>query len=209
MPDTGEKDERRGLADVTRQLRELLGMTVGELREKHLELFGEPTRSRNKRHLQKRLAWRVQELAEGGLSDRAKARIEELAKDAPLPGTEHRARKRAAKALDAAGGAAETKPRDPRLPPVGTVITRVHKGEEHATTVLDDGFEYRGERYASLSNVAKVITGTSWNLWCDPSYGELTAQRLVLPRVERRSLLITSRGSLRPQPHEAAEWRRG
>ena len=59
------------------------------------------------------------------------------------------------------------KPRDPRLPPVGTVIHRAHKGEVHEITVLEDGFEYGGAHYRSLSRIAKVVTGTSWNgfLW--------------------------------------------
>jgi hypothetical protein len=43
------------------------------------------------------------------------------------------------------------------------VIVRVHKEVEHRVTVLDDGFEYRGERYKTLSQLAKVITGTPWN----------------------------------------------
>ncbi|MEQ8719624.1 MAG: DUF2924 domain-containing protein [Sandaracinaceae bacterium] len=60
-----------------------------------------------------------------------------------------------------------TKPRDPRLPPVGTVIRRGHKGEVHEITVLDDGFEYEGRHYTSLSTIAREVTGTSWNgfLW--------------------------------------------
>ena len=56
-------------------------MTVGELRVEWERLFGESTRSRNRTYLSKRLAWRVQQLAHGGLSERAKARIEELAPD--------------------------------------------------------------------------------------------------------------------------------
>jgi len=57
-------------------------MTVGQLREKYLELFGEPTRSENRNFLFKRLAWRVQSMAEGTLSDRARRRADELARDA-------------------------------------------------------------------------------------------------------------------------------
>ena len=53
--------------------------------------------------------------------------------------------------------------RDPRLPPPGTVLTRAFKGVEHKVTVLDEGFEYRGERHNSLSQIARDITGTNWN----------------------------------------------
>src|SRR5687767_12170421 len=59
-------------------------MTVAQLREKYLEVFGEPSRSGNRDFLFKRVAWRVQSLAEGGLSERAKRRAEELARDADI-----------------------------------------------------------------------------------------------------------------------------
>ena len=51
------------------------------------------------------------------------------------------------------------KGRDPRLPPVGTVIHRAHKGEVHEITVLDDGLEYEGRHYTSLSTIAREVTG--------------------------------------------------
>src|SRR5436190_23952336 len=65
-------------ASVTDQIDALRRMTVGELKVRWRELYGEDTRSCNRAYLWKRLAWRVQELAYGGLSERAKARIEEL-----------------------------------------------------------------------------------------------------------------------------------
>ena len=63
------------------QISALRKMSVAELREQWLRLYGEPARSRNRDYLWKRLAWRVQELAQGGLSPRAKQRIEALAPD--------------------------------------------------------------------------------------------------------------------------------
>ena len=57
-------------------------MTSADLAEKYVALYGTPPRSRNKDFLRKRLAWRIQELAEGGLSERALARIEELGAEA-------------------------------------------------------------------------------------------------------------------------------
>src|SRR5918998_3281064 len=75
----------RGSTNSIEQTVAALGrMTVGQLRGKYEELFGEPTRSGNRDFLFKRLAWRVQALAEGTLSDRAKRRAEELARDADL-----------------------------------------------------------------------------------------------------------------------------
>src|SRR3982751_6048557 len=69
---------------VAQQLAALSGMGVAALRQKYLEVFGEPSRSGNKAYLFKKLAWRIQSLAEGGLSERAKRRAEELARDADL-----------------------------------------------------------------------------------------------------------------------------
>ena len=74
---------RRAVADIPEQLAALRSLTVAQLRERYREVFGEPTRSRNKDWLRKKVAWRIQELAEGGLSDRALARIDKLADGAP------------------------------------------------------------------------------------------------------------------------------
>jgi hypothetical protein len=70
--------------NVQQALASLGRMTLAQLREKYLELFGEPSRSGNKDFLAKRIAWRVQSLAEGGLSERARRRAEELARDADI-----------------------------------------------------------------------------------------------------------------------------
>jgi hypothetical protein len=45
----------------------------------------------------------------------------------------------------------------------GTVLSRTWRGVTHQVHVADRGFEYRGERYASLSEVARRITGTRWS----------------------------------------------
>lgn len=147
-------------AGVARELATLKKMSVGELAEKYREVFGEPTRTRNKEYLRKRIAWRIQERVEGGLSPRALERIEQLAPEAPVRWREPVARN---------GNAgppivAIAKPgRDPRLPPIGTILSRVHDGTEHRVTVLAAGFEYNGKPYRSLSKIAGTITGTPWN----------------------------------------------
>lgn len=58
---------------------------------------------------------------------------------------------------------AKPRPRDPRVPPVGSVIEKRYNDDVHKVKVLDDGFEYRGERHRSLSSLAKLITGQVWN----------------------------------------------
>jgi hypothetical protein len=153
------------LGNIPAQIAALRSMVVRELREKYREVFGEPTRSRNRIYLQKKVAWGIQARAEGGLSERARARIEELAADAPI---RTRATREERSAIEAALGAVQkpdSKPRDPRLPAPGTVLRRIHQGVAHEVTVLEDGFKYQGKPYRSLSRVAREITGTQWNGW--------------------------------------------
>ena len=82
--------------DVTTELSALRHMTPHQLRDKYLEVFGEVSRTGNKDFLFKRIAWRIQSLSEGSLSERAKARAAELARDAdirmtmPRPGRRRR-----------------------------------------------------------------------------------------------------------------------
>ncbi len=154
----GASQALRELSEITEQLAALSRMTVGELRERYREAYGEPTRSRNKDYLRKQVAWRIQELADGGLSERARSRIEELAKNAPA-----RWRRPRGQAAINPQNDAQSKERDPRLPRPGSVIRKTYKGAEHLVTVRADGFEHAGRVYPSLSAVAKAITGTHWN----------------------------------------------
>lgn len=156
-------DARQALGDVTAQLAALHGMTVAQLRERWLALCGTPTASRNGPYLRKRLAWRVQEVAEGGLTQRARDRIEQILDGHFLPDITRRARAATDGVAPKAMATPPASDRDPRLPPVGTVLRKVHRGTEHAVTVLDDGFEHQGVRYGTLSSVAKKITGAGWN----------------------------------------------
>ena len=79
------KEKSRGDRDAMRkEIEELSRMTVGQLREKYLEVFGEESRSNHKQFLFRRIAWRIQALAEGGLSERARRRALEIANDADL-----------------------------------------------------------------------------------------------------------------------------
>lgn len=140
------------------QLAELHEMGLAELRAKHLELFGEEARSKNLPYLRKRLAYRLQERVDGGLSPAAKARIEELA-----PTTLPEGRRRAKEPCEIPPRMPPTTVRDPRLPAPGTVLSREHKGFAHEVEVLEQGFRYRGRDYRSLSAIAKEIAGTPWN----------------------------------------------
>lgn len=136
-------------------------MSVKELRARYAELFDDETRTGNKVWLVKRIAWRMQALDEGGLSERARARAEELANEADLRLSPPKGN-RLAGSLPTATIPLSSQ-RDPRLPIPGTIITRDYKGRRLQVHVLDSGFEYDGEFYKSLSAVAKAITGSHAN----------------------------------------------
>lgn len=152
------------LISSTEQLARIRKMSVGQLQELWLQLRGEPTRSRNKKYLQKTLSYHVQEKAEGGLTPRARAKIEELAKDAAPQEEQRREDRKKAAAFQANGEQRKSsKPRDSRIPKAGTVLEREHGGKKHKVTVREHDFEYLGESYSSLSSVAGAITGSAWN----------------------------------------------
>lgn len=156
MGTTMAAEQRRTTASLTAELAALGTMTVNELAGRYREVYGEPSRSRNRDYLRKKVAWRIQEIREGGLSDRAKARIAELAPNGPVQW------RRPLPAFP--DTPTPTMPaRDPRLPAPGTTIKREHRGVQHIVTVLDDGFEYAGQTYPTLSKIARAITGTNWN----------------------------------------------
>ncbi len=153
-----------------RELNQLKRLTPKQLREKYLQLFGEDTRTKNKTWLVRRIAWRLQSNAEGDLSERAKQRAVELARDSDLrltpPSEEQLAslpQPKPSKPIATEPVAPVPTPSDSRLPKPGTVLTREYKGEEILVKVLANGFEWRGSVFASLSAVAKAITGSHCN----------------------------------------------
>jgi hypothetical protein len=70
--------------NVAKEVSALTAMSVAELRAKYVQVFGEETRAGNKVWLVRRIVWRLQALAEGDLSERARRRAAELAQDADL-----------------------------------------------------------------------------------------------------------------------------
>ena len=147
---------------IAKEVAALGRMTVSELRSKHVEAFGEPTRTGNRDYLVKRIAWRLQANAHGDLSEQARRRADELANDADLRTTAPKIRKTEDRpALTRQTSVAFDS--DSRLPMAGSNIKRHYKGREIVVRVLPKGFEYEGEVYRTLSAVAKAITGTHWN----------------------------------------------
>lgn len=132
---------------ILSQLAALKGASAPVLKARWRELFDTEPPAYNRRFLESRLAYRIQELAYGGLSrettERLRAMAEQYANQKP----------------------ADRKARPPLCPVAGTKLIREWEGVEHCVTVRHDDFEYLGRPYKSLSSVARQITGTNWNGW--------------------------------------------
>ena len=152
--------------DIDDELAALPAMTTTELCRRYEELFGQPVRTRHKTYLVRKIAWRIQALAEGDLSERARRRAEDLANDADVRLMPPR-RPRHGDGDGTVGGTrtlkAPTAPHDPRLPAPGAAIVRTYKGRQVRVVVRFDGFEYEGTRYNTLTAVAKAVTGSHMN----------------------------------------------
>jgi hypothetical protein len=145
--------------NIVHEVAALERLSVGQLRQRFAELFGEATLASNRTWLVKRIAWRLQALAEGDLSERARRRAAELAHDADLRLNPPRSKSTTPPPQPATTPA----PVDPRLPPPGTILTRLYKGQLLQVQVLTEGFAYAGRVFPSLSAVAKAITGSHCN----------------------------------------------
>ena len=138
-------------------------MTVGRLKQKYGEVFGEASRSNHKQFLFRRIAWRMQANAWGGLSERARRRALEIADDADL---RIRAPRNFLKVELDESRTIETRvapTEDPRLPIPGTMLVRRYRGKDIVVRVREDGFEYGGNIHRSLSSAVREATGTPWN----------------------------------------------
>lgn len=145
--------------NVTSEVAALQRMSVGQLREKFAEAFGEETRAGNKVWLVKRIAWRMQAIVEGDISERARQRAAELANDADLRTSAPRPPKSRPVESEQTLSATISIATDERLPAAGTILMREYKGRTLQVRVLQRGFEFEGEIFKSLSAVAKKITG--------------------------------------------------
>ena len=130
---------------ILRRLTELRSATTPQLKQQWRELFGKEPQGLGRTWLQSRLAYRIQELAYGGLKPETIARLEALGEQ-----------------LDG-GNVVVRRTRVDDQPIAGTRLIREYQGVEHTVTVLNDGYEWQGRPYRSLSAIARVITGTRWN----------------------------------------------
>jgi Protein of unknown function (DUF2924) len=134
-------------ASVVARVAALKGTPTPDLKAMWRQLFETEPPPYNRRFLESRLAYRIQELAYGGLKPATVERLAALAED-----------------LDGGDPAKRRRPAKDR-PIAGTRLIRDWQGVEHCVTVRDDGYEYQGCPYQSLSAIARAITGTRWNGW--------------------------------------------
>src|ERR1051325_1982015 len=125
---------------VWREIEQLRGAPIAQIRARYRALFGEEPRSAHRQHLFRRVAWRLQAVAEGGLSDIARVRADEIGNDADMRVLPPRG------FLDNQDPAVARERRvttrlDRRIPPPGTVLKRQYRGRTVAVRVLVDGFE--------------------------------------------------------------------
>lgn len=130
---------------VLARIAALKTMAAPELKRKWRELFDTEPPPYNRRFLESRLAYRIQELAYGGLKPETVERLIALGEQ-----------------LDG-GNIARRKVKADTRPIAGTQLIREWKGVEHRVTVRQDDYEYQGRPYKSLSAIARAIAGTRWN----------------------------------------------
>ncbi|MGE0256850.1 MAG: DUF2924 domain-containing protein [Alphaproteobacteria bacterium] len=133
--------------NVLARLAALKTTPTADLKQQWRDLFEREPPAFNRRYLESRLAYRIQELAYGGLKPETIERLEALGEQ-----------------LDGGRIDVRRKRTDDR-PISGTRLIREWQGVEHCVTVRDDGYEWQGRPYKSLSSVARAITGTRWNGW--------------------------------------------
>ena len=130
---------------IPARLAALKTMPLPDLKAEWRTLFGTEPPGFNRRFLESRLAYRIQELAYGGLKPETIRRLEALGEQfADRNVTSRRIRHDA-------------------MPIAGTRLIREWQGVEHTVTVLTEGYEWQGRPYRSLSAIARAITGTRWN----------------------------------------------
>ena len=130
--------------EISAKVKELPRLRTPQLRELWQELFAKPPHPKLRRDMMiPILAYQIQENAYGGLKASTRKRLQKLAEE-----------------LDRSSNA-ELKSA-PQIKP-GTKLVRVWQGRRHEVLAADDGFDYRGKRYRSLSEIAREITGTRWS----------------------------------------------
>jgi hypothetical protein len=149
------------MPDISR----LATMQPSELQQLYRELFHSPVPAGNTGHARRKIAWHLQARAEGGLPEAVRQHALAIARNQKLQRVMQSSVERRARG-DAPANQTTARvycDHDSRLPLPGSVVVKNYKGQSHIVHVLNSGFEYRGERFSSLSAVATRIAGSRWN----------------------------------------------
>ena len=138
---------------IATQVSALQILAADQLAERYTALFGKPPRIRNTAWLRRQVAWKMQEQALGGLSDRARTRLDELVARIDLP----------LRAAQPPRPQPQPARPEQKAPLVGTTLVREWHGQKIQVEVADGSYIWNGTPFRSLSAVAKAITGTTWN----------------------------------------------
>jgi len=126
---------------ILKQISALPEMEMDDLKKLWCDIYDIPPPGINRTYMIRRITYRIQEIAFGGLPDDVQKRLRTLRGSVPT----------------------KINPKRKCLPPAGTNLVREYQGIEHRVTVLQDGYEYEGRRYDNLSIIARTITGTKWS----------------------------------------------
>lgn len=141
------------MTSITKEIRKLQAMSLPDLALKYQDVFGKPPRVKQKGYLQRRIAWQLQADRFGGLSRTAQRRLDEIMSTIELPVDSNKS----------CTTRASVRPRKGTDPMIGSTLIRTYHGRDYRVQVTEEGFEYDGILYRSLSAVAKQITGSHWN----------------------------------------------
>jgi hypothetical protein len=129
---------------LSRKLASLRSLRIKELKQQWRSLYSsEPPLRVSRELLTRAVAYRIQEQVLGGLKPSTRRLLERLASDAR------------------SGRPLKVSPSAPAS--AGTVLMRDWQGITHEVRVLDRGVLYKRKRYRSLSEVARLITGSRWS----------------------------------------------
>ncbi len=135
------------LDPIPARLAALKTTPTSDLKRQWRDLFETEPPPFNRRYLESRLAYRIQELVYGGLKPETIRRLERLGEE-----------------LDG-GDRKKSRIRADLKPITGTRLIREWQGVEQLVTATQDGFDWQGRPYQSLSAIARAVTGTRWNGW--------------------------------------------
>jgi hypothetical protein len=147
------------------KIADLPGLSAPQLQAVHRELFGAEHPIANCQHLRRKIAWHMQATKDGGLPESVRQYAIAIARGAELRlrMSENASRRKDAIPLERTVTTAVVQTQDARLPMPGSLIVKKYKDRTIVVKVLNEGFEYDGRRFTSLSAIAGEITSTRWN----------------------------------------------